>query len=130
MRARDSSLVIDSAWTKDNRILVEWRLSTTGVSTGILNIPAAFESFLKGKWSLQTINLANIGTIEVRERTCWNLRTFYRRVGAEATDSFCLLFDPNSRTVVGAVGGADAFEAEALPDDPDRADELESEKLG
>jgi DNA-directed RNA polymerase alpha subunit len=102
--------MIDSGWTADSRVFVCVRLNASVINSGILSIPSALKKFIQGNYQLRTFGNHDLGRIEVRDVTCWNLRKLLRATGAEDEDTILLVFDPNSRESVGWVGGTELAE--------------------
>jgi len=93
--------VVDHGWIADGRIYAAWRLNKSALFSGILKMPKSMSSFAEGNYRLITIAGEQLGGIEVRGQTCWNLKRLFRRAGAETEDNLAIIFDLKKREAVG-----------------------------
>ena len=99
----------DHGWLVDGRVYAVWKVTKSMLYSGILPMPKSITSFVEGNFRLNAIGGESVGNIEVRQTTCWNLRRFFRHLGAEVDDHLGMIFDLKERQCLGLLGDAEAM---------------------
>ncbi len=98
------NVIHDFGWTSDNQIWIEYRLSQSALTSGVLGIPSGMKPFLQGKFDAFTNDGAAIGSIVVSEGTAWGYGPLFRRRGGEEGDFLFAVFDMQLRKAILSMG--------------------------
>jgi hypothetical protein len=105
-------------WLSDGRVFVAWRLDKSTLEGGVLRIHEPMSSFIEGDYELTTTRNQKLGSIQIRQRACWDVRPLLRWSSAGVGDTLVLIFDPREQIAEGFVGD-DLFAAQVLSPEVD-----------
>jgi len=97
-------LVVDHGWTDDGQVWLACRVSDAFAETGVMAVPSAKRSYIRGEYSLQTPENASVGKLVVKDCSAWGLGPFLRRAGAEPGDILLIKFALASKTATVRLG--------------------------
>ena len=96
----------DHGWTSDGKIWIAYKVSPSGLASGVLGVPSVLDDLLRGSFNLTSEDGRSVGTLVVDDNM-WGLSPFYRRRGVEVGDYVVVIFDAGDATATIVTGGVD-----------------------